>query len=541
MTFFSRVKTKQKNKLVASLIFVFTISALSGGLLATAPRVQAQALAVPTAEIPFSPLNMSIYTPGAGTAAIKSARAVVGSTCDKLLTALNAADKVETILDTTSSSFLSIIGGGIGESSKLSKSIVKAVAAKECVDIYILALTETPSVTLTMGQDIQREQDKYTKVSESLRKIIEDLKARQNASVKDVLRAFMVKLVLNLNKNLTTNLVNEMVQKYKIDDYLAYGDAVGTQVYSMKYINANFAGDARTQMMMRSLVQSDKVPEKALIAKAFAGTKAQDYLGSVCNGVGQLDANNENSLRCLAAFGSEFASPTFQYLTAQDQALKVKTAGAQSAQTEIAQSNGFAPPRDCSGSIELQQEIDSKYDVATKELLAAASVLSKIELAYKQKKTTLAELTKAREAFAVVEKKFKDLPDGDLEPVIDICKAIDSPASFVGEQLNNFVKQHLDQGSQLKSDNLPFYANFLSDVASNFLGNLLTGGKSSSKIFKEAGFQAMNGAIGELASNLPKAQLNGGTAIGEEGSVKGTTTINPRGPSKAPVFNPRGE
>ena len=238
-----------------------------------------------------------------------------------------------------------------------------------------------------------------------------------------------------------------------------------------------------------------------------------------------------DSLKCLAAFGSEQASTAFQFQTAQDQALKVKAAGQQSAQAEVDQSNGFAPPRDCSGSLELQQQIDTKYETATNELVAAADVLSKLQKAYKAKKTTKAELDKAQAAFNEIEKKYKDLPSQDAEPVIDICKAIDSPASFVGDQLNNFVKQHLDQGSQLKSDNLPFYANFLSDVASNFLSNLLTGGKSSSKIFKEAG----------LASNLPKAQFNNNGVISEEGSVKGVTSINPRGPSPSAKFNPRGE
>ncbi len=530
-----------QNKVVATLIFVLVTTSMSGAFLFSAKSSYAQALAVPTIESPLSPLNLRIYTPGVSEGTIKAARGAVGETCDKILKAVDSADKVDTIIDVSSSSFLSIIGGGIGESTKLSKSIVKAVAAKECVDIYIRLLSEISSQTLTMGQDVQREQDKYTKVSESLRKITEDLKARQNASVKDVLKAFMVKLVLNLNKNLTTKLVNSMVEKYKIDDYLAYGDAVATQVYSMKYINENFKGDARTQMMMRSLIQSDKIPQKAKIAQAFASTKAQDYLGSQCNGIGQLDVENMDSLKCLAAFGSEQASTAFQFQTAQDQALKVKAAGQQSAQAEVDQSNGFAPPRDCSGSLELQQQIDTKYETATNELVAAADVLSKLQKAYKAKKTTKAELDKAQAAFNEIEKKYKDLPSQDAEPVIDICKAIDSPASFVGDQLNNFVKQHLDQGSQLKSDNLPFYANFLSDVASNFLSNLLTGGKSSSKIFKEAGFQAMNGAIGELASNLPKAQFNNNGVISEEGSVKGVTSINPRGPSPSAKFNPRGE
>ncbi len=506
-----------KRVIIFNLVILLTLISASGAIFSFNKVANAQ-LAVPTSELEFSPLNFNaaaisantlttnglIGLPGSSKLAIEAARKRVGDTCNKLLIAIDQSDKVDTFIDTTSSSFLSIIGGGIGESSQLAGKIVKATTAKECIDGYILILSNIPTVALTMGQDLQREQDKFTKSSESLRKIIEDLKARQSASVKDVLKAFMVKLVLNLNKNLTTKLVNSMVQKYKIDDYLAYGDALATQVYSMKYINDNYKGDARTQMMLRSLIQSEKFPDKAQTALTFANTKAQDYLASQCGSTPVLDVNDSNSLRCLAAYGDERSSTSFQFQSAVDLAQKAKASGVQSAQGEISQSNGFAPPRNCDGSIAAQQQIDAQYDQGAKELAASAVVVAKLEKALADGQTTQAEVDKAKASYAELEQKYKNLPSQESSPIIDICKAIDSPAAFVGDQLNNFVKQHLEQGSQLQSDNLPFYATFLSDLASNFLSNLLTGGKSGSQILKEGGLSALNGAVGELVSQLPK-------------------------------------
>lgn len=505
------------------LIISFLLSAVAGAVFTFNGKAQAQ-LAVPTAEIPLSPLSASAVTtatnttttniliglPGTSQAAITAIRNSVGAACQAVISAADKSDAVETFVDVASSSFLSVIGGGIGESTQLTKSLTKATVAKECIDAYVTALRAIPTVTLTMGQDLQREQDKFTKTSEALRQVIENLKARQSAGIKDILKAFMVKLVLNLNKNLTTKLVNGMVQKYKIDDYLAYADALGTQIYSMKYINEHYSGDARTQMMLRSLIQSDKLPEEAKklktnVAKAFATTKAQDFIASKCANSPQLDANDSNSLICLASLGSEQANPNFQFQAAQDNAQKVKGAGMEIANKEVSQSNGFAPPRDCNDLLGKQQSIDAKWEQLSTEVVAAADVVAKLEAALVAKKTTQAEVDKARANFDKIDAQLKQLPQEDSDPVSDICPIIDSPATYVSDQITNFVKQHLDQGSQLKSDNLPFYATFLSDLASNFLTNLITGGKSNSKIFKEAGVTALNGAIGELSSQLPKA------------------------------------
>ncbi|QQS22678.1 hypothetical protein IPM19_03540 [bacterium] len=506
-----------KRALISFLIFSITLASLGGAIFSFSAQAQAQ-LAVPTSELPLSPLTTGVITtnnliglPGNASAAINSIRGTLSSTCTTVIAAADNSDAVESFTDVASSSFLSVIGGGIGESTQLTAKIVKATAAKECIDIYVTALRAAPTVTVTMGQELQREQDKFSKTSEALRVVIEDLKARQSASIKDVLKAFMVKLVLNLNKNLTTKLVNGMVQKYKIDDYLAYADAVGVQIYSMKYINENYKGDARTQMMLRSLIQSEKLPNKAKVAQAFATTKAQDYLGAMCGSTPQLNVNDANSLRCLAAYGAENASPAFQLQVSQDNAQKVKAAGMETATKEVQQSNGFAPPRDCKDLVGRQASIDQKWEKLSAEVVAAADIVVKLEQALAAKKTTQAELDKAKAKFNELDAKLKQLPAEDPDPVSDICPVIDSPATFVSDQLTNFVKQHLDQGSQLKSDNLPFYASFLSDVASNFLTNLITGGKSSGKIFKEAGMTALNGTIGDLVSQLPQGGVPGFT------------------------------
>lgn len=446
--------------------------------------------------------------PGLGAATVATARESLGSACLATIVSLDATDAISTVLDVSAGATLDVIGGSPLEMTRLSTKLTAATAAKTCVDTYVEVLSRIPGVTLELSNEVAREQDKYTKVSNSLRLQIQDLSAQQNASVKDILRAFMVKLVMNLNKNLTTNLVNNLIQQYKIEDYLAYGDALATQVYAMKYIDQNFDGDARTQMMMRSLIQSEKVPEQARVAAGFANQQAREFVASTCSNAGQLDAKNATSLQCLASYGQMEASPMFRYMNALDTASQIKGRAQQTAQAEIAQSNGYAPPRDCSGSIALQSQMDSQILGATRERDAAASVLARMKLALQNGQTTAEEVGRAQTAYDAAEQNFANLPSTVSKPVVDICRAIDSPGAFVGSSIQKFLDQHIDQTSQLKSDNLPFYADFLSDVAGNFLTNLLTGGKSTSQVFKEAGLSALGAGMASVPQIITGAGNN---------------------------------
>ena len=239
---------------------------------------------------------------------------------------------------------------------------------------------------------------------------------------------------------------------------------------------------------------------------SFARDKAQEYVGAYCNSVNSgIDggwANNKSALECLASYGNENSSPLYQILNATDEAGKVKAAGAATAQQEIAESDGFAPPRDCGGSVEMQNKIDADYQSVIKEADLAAAVEARMVALYAQNPTEaqLAEVDKAAAASIAANQKKADLEKNYDSPVIDICKAIESPAKFVADGIGKYLTQHLDQAGSLQSTNLPFYASFISDVASNFLTNLITGGKSTSQVFKEAGSAALNNAIPIIGS-----------------------------------------
>lgn len=467
---------------------------------------------------------------GAGSLTVSAAKAALGATCQTTIVALNASGTLETLLDSTSSAALDVIGGGPAELTQIGVRIAKATAAKVCVDSYVELLSAAPGVTLQNGSELAREQDKYTKISATLSQTIEDLSARQNASVKDILKAFMVKVILNLNKNLTTQFVNKLVEKYKISDYLKYGDALASQVYSMKYINENYTGDVREQMMIRSLLQSEKLPEKIKTVNSLATSTVQEYLGKACDisSTSTIVQSDASFSKCLAAYGSAQANPTYHILQSYDKAQAASASGKVTAASEISQSNGYAPPRDCKGSLSFQKQIDGQFDKVALDKTVALATLAKLKTAlnFKPPQTTQAEVDRAQAAADQAIANAKALETQTKNPIIDICEAIDSPASFVSTGIGDFLKQHVDQGSRLESNNLPFYATFLADVTSNFLTNILTGGKSTSQVLKEAGTAALSGAsiaLGQTGT-VPTSMPGGSTGGGNGG---GTTTTPP--------------
>lgn len=458
--------------------------------------------------------------------------------------ACDGIEKAEATVN-TSDQFgdFSVIGGSPAQTVKLTAKLAALKAVIACREAMLKNIDVLVPTSVTGAQSYAKKQAEISVELNSLKTRYESLKQQQTAEIKDVLKAMMVKIILSVSKNLTTEMVNKMVDKYKISDYLAYGDAVASQVYSMKYINENFAGDARQQMMIRSILQSDKFPEKIKTAQAFANSKAQEYLGTACGVKTGADTNDDNTfIKCLAAYGAPQADPRFQFLNAVDQAQSAKTAAQASAQAELSQSDGFAPPRNCSGSLATQQQIDTQYDKAAADKNIAESVVAKLEAALKAvpPKTTQEEVDKAKTARDQAIANLNALTgnvsvgaDGKTtsSPIIDICSAIDSPAKFVSNSIGDFLEKHLVSDTDLKTDNLPFYATFLSDVASNFLTNILTGGKPNSQVLKEAGIGALNGTL------IGLTQHNGGGTDSSGGTGTGTSTGTG---TTGPGINPGG-
>lgn len=431
--------------------------------------------------------------PGSGAVATTPA-----ATCLPLIAAVDAFDTAKASTNFLTSLAFGLIGESEFDAVKIEAELKTVGAAKVCVAAYLKGSIGVPSVTQAVADDMIRTQLTFTHLDSVYGERIEMLTERQSATMKQILRAVMLKILQNVEKELTTKVVNGLVEKFKISNYLQYADALGGQVYAMDYINKNFEGDARQQMMVRQLVQSRLVggQDGVMVAKAFAQDKAEEFLGYDFKN----DVTNPSFYQKLADLGSPNANPDYHESVAQEQSLTAYASGLANANLEISNGKGFLPPRDCSGSVPEQQALDQKQLELGRKYLAAQQVYAKLVQATPKVKAE--DLAQAKQALDGVQTELRALPQEVSKPVVEICKTIQNPAGALADQINGFLTKHLNESSDFKPENLPFFATFLSDVASNFITNIVTGGKGAGQLLKEAGLGILDSS---LASNIDTA------------------------------------
>ncbi len=499
-----RFKTKKFVVLVLSFTMIGSLvkPAQAFGLLVHDPinLVENAATAIATA---LSAAQAGI--PGSGAVATTPA-----ATCLPLIAAVDTFDTAKGTTNLLTSLTFGLIGESEFDAVKIEAELKTVTAAKVCVAAYLKGSIGAPSVTQAVADDMIRTQLTFQHLDSVYGERIEMLTARQSATIKQILRAVMLKILQNVEKDLTTRVVNGLVQKFKISNYLQYADALGGQVYAMDYINKNYEGDARQQMMVRQLVQSQQFggTDGIMVARAFAQDKAEEFVGYDFKNV---DITSPDFYQKLADAGNPNANPEYHTAIAREQSAVALSSGIGSASLEVANGKGFLAPRDCSGSISEQKAIDQRQIDLAKKLEFSELVLKKLT----QSKAAASEILKAQTEYDAARQAYSSLPNEVSKPVIQICKSIENPGGAVADQINSFLSKHLSEATDFKPENLPFFATFLSDVASNFITNIVTGGKSTGQLFKETGFGILDSAVGSSINTstpqLPPSVSGDGT------------------------------
>lgn len=400
-----------------------------------------------------------------------------------------------------------LIGESEVEALKLVAELQVIGAAKTCVAGILDAGIVIPSASIIIGNDKTSTQVTFAQLNTSYDQRIDKLHDQLTEEMRKLLRAFLLMTLQNMEKDLTTKVVNGLVDKFKISNYLDYANALGGQVYSMDYIRNNYEGDSRQQMMLRSIIQSQLVPgsDQGIVASAFSEQKAKDSLGFDAK---QISFSDPDFYVKMAKLAAPAAVPDIQKQNATDQASTALSSGIANANLEIANGKGFVPPRDCSGSVQQQQELDQKtLELARKSIIERQAYAKMVN---SKPKPSAEELQKSREALAVTEQQLRDLPQQTSSPIIQICKSIVNPGGAVADQINSFLAKHLNASSDFKPENFPFFVSFLSDVASNFVTNIVSGGDDDSSILNESGVSNTSRGVSSgfdfTTPELPDAQ-----------------------------------
>ena len=525
-----RIFLKTKKLFAIFLIVAFLIPSFAGAQVPAMPVVDvgpqniaawagtAASTAASAAELVI--LNVSVGVPGVGGVALGAAKSTVTVACE----GVGKAEEIAATADTFGN--FSLISGSPAEATKITAKIAALIVVKTCREAELFALDKVPTPNLITGQDLTRRQNLLDQEIHALSIRIEDLRARQSQSIKEVLKAVALKIVLNLSKNMTTSLVNKMIAKYRIGNFLQYADAVSSQIYTSDYIMKNFP-EQEDQLIVRSMLQNGLVEGQVL---SLVRARADDALGYI---PGQLDISDPNFYAKAMKAGSAEVNPFFLQIAFKEKSALAKAQGTQSAKQEISQGQGFIPVRDCSGSVEQQAFVDSENLRLSSENSQARKVLEKLKQTDQLYPGSVSQedLSAAAETVKNTKAAMKALPQTN-RPIVQLCENIVNPAGFMADSVTGYLNKHLNEAGNIKTDNIPFWATFLSDVASNFVTNIFEGGKPDAKLLMADGITAASLATGDIVNLISNSADN---SVLKESSVSVTFDAEQIGPNQVKI------
>jgi|GEM_PF-2030410 len=400
------------------------------------------------------------------------------------LDALNTADNVSK----WSFGGMKLLIGDTGEALMIQGKITALNNALSCVKGQLDAAKKVEVGTLIQGQLREAAIQQYSTELATIQKRLDDLSSQYRNATRDFWKTMLVKALLETSKSISINLVNSLVNKYRITDFQGYADTVGGQVYTTQFIVKN-AKDNADQLVLHSILTNPL--SKSVIQPAIY-QRADTALGFDPD---QLSLTDPDFYTKSARIGAGNANPYVLQADAIARAAEAQAAGQQAAQSEIALGNGLKAPRDCTGSLAEQEAIDQSYNALNAEFENRSDLLDSLLNTKKTAKNLTAaqiaqldeDIAKAKADLEDVQKRAAALPNRVGKPVIQICKGIVSPASVVYSGIDTVFGQFTEKLSDYNDNNLPFFVNFISDIGTEIGTNLIFGGNAKNTILSEMG------------------------------------------------------
>jgi hypothetical protein len=330
---------------------------------------------------------------------------------------------------------------------------------------------------------------------------IENLVAQRDEAIKKMWEGVAYRILVTVQQQVTTKLINQLISKYKIGNYLKYADAVATQVYTANFVQKNFPEKA-DQLIIRSILSNDATQYGLMPILKEQANKALGFLPE------QLDFADPDYYVKMAMAGTGAANPYYLQSVYQVQAGMTASQATEMAKQEIAQGQGFIPARNCSGVIAQQnsildkqrQKIGSDISVKNRALgnLQSQAALNPGSVKPEDIQKAVTDLTKANYDYQNV--------GGNASVFAEACADIKNPAAAISNFANSYLASALNVVNSPKPGSLPFFANFVEGVATNFLMNIVSGGTPSTELLKEAGYQAANIAANEILVGTTEAK-----------------------------------
>jgi hypothetical protein len=284
---------------------------------------------------------------------------------------------------------------------------------------------------------------------------------------------------------------------------MQYADAVASQVYTTQLIRDR-AVDGQEQLILRSILTNPALRQQFNSAIYQRAADALEYNGQVFS-ARTMSANDPDFYLKLSQFGSPSANVPYLQTAYENRANELKNIGLVSANNEVLLGSGLKAPRTCQGNVATQQGIDQQWAQVNDEYQNRQKLLGDLEEAYRihyvfgtassaELRKLEADIARAKTDYETSARRLINMPKsftkgekGRPNAVLEICKAIASPAEMVNKGIDEAFKAFSKGLGDYNDNNLPFYMNWVSDIGASIASNLIFGGDVKSTILEESG------------------------------------------------------
>lgn len=416
--------------------------------------------------------------------------------CD---TTLQGFEKTDTVTQ-VGFSFSAIIGGGNLLAAQYAKEITAYTA-------YLACLEGDPTLGFTPGvlpalqaltspniYTASVKEQYITKVNASIEAYTAKLNsaiAKYNVASQNIWKAFLITVLLQTTKVVADQLVNKLVNNFKIANIKAYTDSVATLMYDNQFIRDNFP-DNQGQLMARAILTNP-----AFRFQVPPGIYVQ---ADTALGYATLNPDDPYFYSDLAKAGFAATNPYYLHTTYVGGVDQSHGSALASAKTFISQGTGYKAPVNCAGSLAQQQQIDTATKAASDQLANRAALLQSLQNARStmtnfttaQIQQMDSDIAKAQADYNTALAAWNNLPftvtgnnsvsnsavgggnNTEGTAAIVMCEAINSPAVLVNQGIDAMFKS-LNLG-QYTPNNLPGFLKAMAGIATQIGSSMVMGG-----------------------------------------------------------------
>lgn len=393
-----------------------------------------------------------------------------------------------------------LAGKNVAEISTLTTAIAK-------IDAQITALQATAVLSKGVNEQLsyQNQMLNLQNNRKQMADRLDSLKKQRDASLGDFARAFVIGLIHDLSLSVTNQVASKLVDKFHINNYLAYADTVANQVYSIDYIKKNYP-DNQNQLIVGSLYRAvyNKIPSAAITANQNIVAQAAKYGGPEC--ISGALINDPDFVFKMAKCGSTLANPQYLKMEYMNKVQDTRQAAMKAAEQDVNTSD-YYPGRDCKDTLGQQQQFDEQAKTLAEDA-------NKWQAVYQQlvaNRGSQADIEQAKTNWMNAQDKASTLTNRDSnEILLKTCEGITNPGKLVQNFVDGLLKNQLDSTNQLTKEDLPSYLVYLKNVVGTMVENLIFGKGSFKTVLKEAGLSALSQVGPTISGIISNAGSNSG-------------------------------